>query len=182
MRPLFTLRLSSLLVLSLLPSVFAQQPSTPVRVFESPEGQTAPATAPATVQVRPGVELIQARPLDTQALSSRKSSYTFTVQPGDWMDTGVEVVPGDHLDFSASGTLTLSDQRSSAPDGVARGWKDLLRQFPLNSANAGALIGRISSQGACVALQTCARKPKTGTINPHLYLSANLISDLCSEK
>lgn len=181
MRPLFTLRLSSLLVLSLLPSVFAQQPSTPVRVFESPEGQTAPATAPATVQVRPGVELIQARPLDTQALSSRKSSYTFTVQPGDWMDTGVEVVPGDHLDFSASGTLTLSDQRSSAPDGVARGWKDLLRQFPLNSANAGALIGRISSNAASVPFLIGAHKQIDVTMSGKLYLSANLSSDLSAD-
>jgi hypothetical protein len=168
-------------VLVLAASAQAQQQNPPVRVFESPEpaaAQSKSAVTPATVEVRPGVQLIQAKTPDTQALSSRKSSYSFKVSPGDWTDTGVIVAPGDHLDFSASGTITLADNRSSSPAGISRGWKDLIRQFPLNTADAGALIGRISNSDASVPFLIGTSKQMDVTMTGHLYLNANLSSDL----
>ena len=58
---------------------------------------------------RPGVQLIEMKTPDATALSSRKGSYTFKVPAGDWTDTGVTVALGDQLDFTATGTVTISD-------------------------------------------------------------------------
>src|SRR5277367_2606184 len=138
--------------------------------------QPAPATA-----LRPGVQLIEIKAPDTSVLSSRKGSYTFKVPAGDWTDTGVTVTLGDQLDFTATGTVTISDGHSSTPDGNARGWKDLIRQFPLNSANSGALIGRISNGNASVPFLIGASKQIDVTTSGKLYLNVNLSSDLTGD-
>lgn len=135
-------------------------------------------TAPAA---KPGVQLIQMKAPDASVLSSRKGSYTFKVPAGDWTDTGVTVTLGDQLDFTATGTVTISDGHSSSPDGNARGWKDLVRQFPLNSANSGALIGRISNGAATVPFLIGASKQIAITTTGKLYLSVNLSSDLSGD-
>ena len=128
--------------------------------------------------VNAAVQLITMKTPDAGSLSSRKNSYTFKVAAGDWVDTGVPVTLGDHLNFSATGTVTLSDGHTSKPDGNARGWKDLIRQFPLNSANSGALIGRISNGDATVPFLIGASKQLDVTMSGKLYLSTNISSDL----
>jgi hypothetical protein len=64
-----------------------------------------------------------------------------------WVDTNIDVTPGEHLRFSASGTLRYADAKAdNTPDGLARGFKDLIRILPFNDAGRGALIGRIGDQ------------------------------------
>jgi LssY-like putative type I secretion system component LssY len=61
-----------------------------------------------------------------------------------WLDTGIDVQAGEHVVFSASGTMRYADQQAdAAPGGLARGFKDLLRNLPFNGAGRGAVIGRI---------------------------------------
>ena len=110
--------------------------------------------------------------------SSRKSSYTISVTGADWLDSGIAVVGGEHLTISASGSLTLADGRSVTAAGLGRGWKDLLRQFPLNQANTGALIGRVSDLGASVPFLIGAQGDAVMPTSGHLYLRANLSDDL----
>jgi LssY C-terminus len=126
----------------------------------------------------PPVEVIQATAPDSSVLKARKGSYSFTVESGDWTDTGVEVTPADQLNFTATGNLTLADGRQAPPDGLARGWKDLIRAFPLNSANSGALIGRIGNGDAAVPFLIGASKEVDVAATGHLYLRLNLSSDL----
>jgi hypothetical protein len=118
---------------------------------------------------------------DAGTLSSRKGSYSFKVPAGDWTDTGVTVTVGDQLNFTATGTVTISDGHSVTPDGNARGWKDLIRQFPLNSANSGALIGRISNGDASVPFLIGASKQLDVPSSGKLYLNVNLSSDLTGD-
>jgi hypothetical protein len=133
----------------------------------------APAQAP-----HPAVEVIQATAPDASMLKARKGSYSFKVDGGDWTDTGVIVTPIDHLNFTATGDLTLTDGRTSPPDGIGRGWKDLIRVYPLNSANSGALIGRIGNEAAAVPFLIGATKDMDISATGHLYLRLNLSSDL----
>ncbi len=133
------------------------------------------------IAAQPGVQIIEMKALDSSVLSSRKGSYSFKVPAGDWTDTGVTVTLGDQLDFTATGSVTISDGHTSAPDGNARGWKDLIRQFPLNSANSGALIGRISNGSASVPFMIGAAKQIDVTTTGKLYLSVNLSSDLTGD-
>lgn len=140
--------------------------------------QQPSSTAPA---VSSAVQIIEMKAPDASTLSSRKGSYSFKVPAGDWMDTGVVVTFGDHLNFSATGTVTISDGHSATPDGNARGWKDLIRQFPLNSANSGALIGRISNGDATVPFLIGASKQMDVPASGKLYLDVNLSGDLTGD-
>jgi LssY-like putative type I secretion system component LssY len=138
-------------------------------------------TASNLPAVSSAVQVIEMKAPDASALSSRKGSYSFKVPAGDWVDTGIVVTLGDRLDFTATGTMTLPDGHSSTPDGNARGWKDLIRQFPLNSADTGTLIGRISNQDASVPFPIGASKQIDVTTSGKLYLRANLSEDLIGE-
>src|ERR1700722_6524085 len=126
----------------------------------------------------PPVEVIQATAPDASMLKARKGSYSFKIESGDWTDTGVIVTPADHLNFTASGTLTMADGKALTADGVTRGWKDMIRIYPLNSANSGALIGRIGNESAAVPFLIGAGKDMDVSATGHLYLRLNLSSDL----
>jgi hypothetical protein len=126
----------------------------------------------------PPVEVIKATAPDSAVLKARKGSYSFTIESGDWTDTGVEVTPADQLNFTATGNLTLGDGRQVPPDGLTRGWKDLIRVFPLNTANSGALIGRIGNGDAAVPFLIGAGKDLAVSATGHLYLRLNLSSDM----
>jgi LssY C-terminus len=137
------------------------------------------AQAPAvSTTPHPAVEVIKATTPDASQLKARKGSYSFKIEGGDWTDTGVTVTPADHLNFTATGNLALADGRSAPPDGLTRGWKDLVRTYPLNSANSGALIGRIGNEAAAVPFLIGASKDMDVSATGNLYLRLNLSSDL----
>jgi len=61
-----------------------------------------------------------------------------------WSDTGIDVQPGEHIVVTATGKLRYADAKEdNGPDGITRGFKDLLRVLPFNGAGRGVLIGRI---------------------------------------
>ena len=67
----------------------------------------------------------------------------------DWVDTGIDVEPGEHVVITATGKLRYGDAKEdNGPDGLARGFRDLLRVLPFNEAGRGALIGRIGDKDA----------------------------------
>jgi hypothetical protein len=145
-------------------------------ILSSPVLAQTPAATGSTTH--PPVEVIKSTTPDPSVLKARKGSYSFKIDNGDWTDSGVEVAPGDHLNFTATGSLTLADGRTAPPDGLTRGWKDLIRVYPLNSANSGALIGRIGNEAAAVPFLIGASKDMDISATGHLYLRLNLTSDL----
>ena len=160
----------SLLLLFAAPFAGAQTAAT---TPPTPVAATAPAAA-----THAAVEVIEATAPDAAVLKARKGSYSFKVDGSDWTDTGVELTPADHLSFSTSGNFALADGRSAPPDGIVRGWKDLIRMYPLNSANSGALIGRVGSGDATVPFLIGASKEVDVSATGHLFLRLNLSSDL----
>ena len=127
------------------PATSAQpDPAHHPRVFSSTDA--APATS-----VTPSVQVITAAtPANAVASQKRKSSYEVTVGTTDWIDTGIPLNAGDTLHESASGTLTFADGHTAQADGGKALWRDLLREYPLPTAPAGALIGRVGSSEASV--------------------------------
>lgn len=79
------------------------------------------------------------------------------VVPGNaaWTDTGIEVIQGQRIEFSAEGTISLqkgNPQADCGPDGY-----DLRTvQQPLTEQNLGALIGKV------VIAVTVIKDEKTG--------------------
>jgi hypothetical protein len=112
------------------------------------------------------------------AVPAPKESYDFTLKDDQWLDTGVMLSAGERANFTATGSFTLSDGRVAGPDGLDRGWKDLLRQFPLNSAKAGALVGRVSDVGASVPFSIGGGGEVTMPTSGRLFLRVNVSSDL----
>src|SRR5260370_24896719 len=90
-----------------------------------------------------------------------------------WVDTGVDLRAGDSLQVTATGTLNLGVGRSAGPQGAQRGFRDLLKGYPVNEAGLGALIGRIGSSDAAVAFLLVPSKqvqvPRAG----RLFLGIN---------
>jgi LssY-like putative type I secretion system component LssY len=61
-----------------------------------------------------------------------------------WSDTGIDVQPGERIAVTASGRMRYTDAKEdNGPEGIPRGFKDLLRILPFNGAGRGALIGRV---------------------------------------
>lgn len=108
-----------------------------------------------------------------------KGSYTIEIDPaGDWTDTKIELLPGDKLALSAEGTLRFADGRAVTGSGVQRGWKDLLRSFPVDSANVGALVGRIGDNAAAVPFVIGEQSDLTVSQPGNLFVRMNVSGDL----
>src|SRR5512135_2530890 len=59
-----------------------------------------------------------------------------------WVDTGLDLRPGDVLSISASGRLKVRSGKTTSSvtaAGANRGFRDLLKAYPVNEAGQGAL-------------------------------------------
>src|ERR1700757_1896661 len=76
------------------------------------------------------------------------------LQPSDgWVDTGVALNAGDTFEVTATGELQfVGAKTANGPEGLARGFGDLIKAFPVNAAGRGAVIGRIGDNPAARAL------------------------------
>jgi len=146
-----------------------------------PEGQAgAAAGAVRLPHVQPIVSMRDHTAKGAAPAPKHKQSYDFTLKDTGWMDTGVTLAAGEQASFTATGKFLLADGRVAEPDGLARGWKDLLRQFPLNSANVGALVGRVSDLGASVPFLIGAKNDVVIPTSGRLFLRVNVADDLAA--
>lgn len=98
-----------------------------------------------------------------------------------WVDTGVQLQRGDRFTVEASGQIVLrgssGEQQSTGPAGLARGFRDLLRALPLNSAGRGALIGRVGDRETSQAFLVAGARDGDAALGGKLFLSVNLTSN-----
>ncbi|QOY89220.1 LssY C-terminal domain-containing protein [Paludibaculum fermentans] len=91
-----------------------------------------------------------------------------------WVDTGIDVQSGDMVKIEAEGSLKYADAaQSSNPEGLARGWKDLIRVLPVNDAGRGALIGRIGSDDSARPFFIGARRESRMPVPGRLFVGLN---------
>ncbi len=148
---------------------------------QTPAPASAPSgQAPSAVQARPGVEKIPLNQPTAERLKARKTSYKVNVTGSDWVDTQLVVAPGDSVECAATGNVSLADGRKVTADGTARGWKDLLRQFPDNNSPVGALVARIGNSDATVPFGIGAHKTLEVSTAAELYLAINVSPDLAA--
>ena len=140
---------------------------------------TAAASAAARIPV-PRVEpvLSMRRVVAGVAPAAHKKSYDFVLKDSQWMDTGLTLAAGEVVKFAATGQFALGDSRVAGPDGVERGFRDLLRSFPLNSAKTGELIGRVSDVGASVPFPIGVQSDVVMPTSGRLFLRVNASDDL----
>jgi LssY C-terminus len=111
-------------------------------------------------------------------------SYDIDV-PGTkaWVDTNIDVRGGAKLRFTATGEITYpADQSYSGktrtagtfgPDGLARGFADLIHQYAVRDAGHGALIARIGSDAYAQAFLVGASKEYSVPVAGRLFLGIN---------
>lgn len=111
-------------------------------------------------------------------LSLKAQKRELDVQPASgWVDTQVNLKAGDTLRVSATGQLQYPDARqSNGPEGLPRAFTDLIRNFPLNQAGRGTLIGRIGDSEAARPFLIGQLYSGTAWIDGHLYLAVNQTS------
>src|SRR5277367_4308627 len=94
-----------------------------------------------------------------------------------WTDTGIDVRPGDSIAITADGTLQGMQGTSITPAGATRGFRDLLKSYPVNEAGLGALIGRIGSTDVAQAFVVGAKKELEIRRVGRLFLGVNYTSE-----
>ncbi|MCW5977246.1 MAG: LssY C-terminal domain-containing protein [Bryobacteraceae bacterium] len=91
-----------------------------------------------------------------------------------WLDTGIDVAAGEKFLLTAEGQLTYAGSASPVrPEGLPRNWRDLLRNYPVNAAGLGALIGRIGEGAAARPFLVGSRWEGIAPIRGRLFLGLN---------
>jgi hypothetical protein len=119
----------------------------PAQETPAAAGQSSTEPSPSTATPT-GTQLAAA-----STTASAGKSYEFDVPAGkQWVDTALDLRAGAKLHITTTGSITYpagpsakSKARTFGPDGLARGWADLIRQYPVSNAGHGALIGRLGS-------------------------------------
>jgi len=152
--------------------------TTPSPVVTPPVSEPPAAAAPLGPRVQAIVSMRDKKITTAAAVAAHKKDYDFSLQDSEWLDTGAFVAAGEIATVTASGDITLADARQATPDGLDRGWKDLIRQFPSNQGKVGALIGRVSDAGASVPFTIGASGKVPMPTTGELFLRVNVSSDL----
>jgi hypothetical protein len=90
-----------------------------------------------------------------------------------WIDTGMDVGPGDKLHITAKGTVDFKDKTGVGPEGAQRGWADTLRALSVTSAGRGALVGQIGNDRAATPFLVGPDSTITAPSAGRLYLGVN---------
>lgn len=93
-----------------------------------------------------------------------------------WVDTGIDLRPSDVLSISANGTVKVASGKSTTSvtaEGAARGFRDLLKSYPVNEAGQGALIGRVGSSDTATPFLVGSNKSWTSPRAGRLFLGIN---------
>ena len=126
------------------------------------------------------VVVAPATPAFGQTTTPAQKSYEFDIDAAkQWVDTNLDLRGGAKLNITATGQITYpADSKSKAPrtfgpDGLARGWRDLVHQYAVADAGHGALIGRLGSDEAAQPFQIGASKNYTAPVAGRLFLGIN---------
>jgi hypothetical protein len=117
----------------------------------------------------------EAKPAATTEADKVIQTKSFTLEGGKvWVDTGINLEPGQRLAVTSEGSLRYADAKAdNGPDGLTRGFKDLIRILPYNGTGRGAVIGRIGDADIAQAFVIGARKEIVAPVSGKLALGIN---------
>ena len=120
--------------------------SRPIRAQKDSDTSTAtPAASPTATA---------AAATATGATAIAGKSYEVDVPATTmWLDTKIDLLAGAQIQFTATGTASYPSTdskgqpkvQSFSAEGIARGWRDLVHQYPVANSGHGALIARVGS-------------------------------------
>src|SRR5215471_9834905 len=121
---------------------------------------------------------------DSPSTAKTASSTTAAINPStkqvfsvmgtsDWVDTEVDLRAGDQINFTATGSMVVGPGKAATPQGATRGFRDLIKAYPVNDAGQAALIGRIGSSDAAVPFLIGSSKSFKSPRPGRLFLNVN---------
>jgi hypothetical protein len=121
-----------------------------------------------------------ASPSKATAAASANSCELDVDASKQWIDTKIDLRAQEKLDISATGTITYptadaskSPAKSFGPDGLARGWADLVHQYAVANGGHGALIGRLGSGDGTQPFLIGATSDYQAPVAGRLFLGIN---------
>jgi hypothetical protein len=107
--------------------------------------------------------------------TKRLLSKSFNLEGGKvWTDTGITLEPGQRAVIAVDGKVRYADAKAdNGPDGLSRGFKDLLRVLPFNEAGRGAVLGRIGDADVAQPFLIGAHKEIVAPVGGKLSLGIN---------
>src|SRR5579871_1818468 len=112
-----------------------------------------------------------------------KTSTVEVAGTKQWVDTNIDLRGGAKIRVTATGQITYPADDSYAgkahtlgtfgPDGLPRGFADLIHQYPVGSAGHGALIGRIGTADYAQPFLVGASKEYDAPVGGRLFLGIN---------
>jgi hypothetical protein len=119
-----------------------------------------------------------------QTATSGTRAYTFDVPAkSKWVDTKIDLRGGAKVRFTATGEITYPRDQSRGgklhtsgtfgPDGLPRGFADLLHEYAVSDAGHGALIGRIGAESYAQAFLIGGSKEYDVPVAGRLFLGIN---------
>jgi len=118
----------------------------------------------------------------TSSTASNQSSHEVDIDASkQWIDTNIDLHPSEKLKITATGTLNYPPGASSksqtpqsfGPEGLARGFRDLIRQYPVADGGHGALIGRLGSADTSQAFLIGTGKEFIAPVAGRFFLGIN---------
>ena len=96
-----------------------------------------------------------------------------------WVDTKIDLRAGEKLRFTATGTITYPtdkkhpDGRTFGPDGLARGFGDLIHDYAVSDAGHGSLIARLGDDNGAQPFAVGVNAEYEAPIAGRLFLGIN---------
>ena len=115
-----------------------------------------------------------------QSGSASVTSYQIDVDATkQWIDTKIDLRSGEKLHFTATGTITYPadkkhpDGRTFGPDGLTRGFEDLIHEYAVTDAGHGSLIGRLGDNEGAQPFAIGASSDYEAPVGGRLFLGMN---------
>ncbi len=139
----------------------------PVAAQSTGDASSSPAQQPAvSTEAKPATAVDPSKVIQTMSLTLEGAKV--------WVDTGINLEPGQRIAVTSEGSLRYADAKAdNGPDGLTRGFKDLIRILPYNSAGRGAVIGRIGDADIAQAFVIGAKKEIVAPVSGKLALGIN---------
>jgi hypothetical protein len=122
----------------------------------------------------------QAPPASSAQSSAHATAYQFDVDATkQWIDTKLDLRQGEKLRFTAKGTISYPadkkhpDGRTFGPEGLARGYQDLIHEYAVPDSGHGALIARLGSDDGAQALAVGKTLEYEAPVGGRLFLGIN---------
>jgi hypothetical protein len=122
----------------------------------------------------------QSVPTASAPSSASATAYQFDVDATkQWVDTKVNLRSGEKLRITATGTITYiadkihPDGRTFGPDGLPRGFEDLIHEYAVTSSGHGSLIARLGSDDGAQAFAVGKSLEYEAPVGGRLFLGIN---------